>query len=198
MIANKFQINRLFGFYPFYLLGIMLNNKDLLVTKKRILWQFILGSSMALYISVCYIIKGFAYKSGFYLAPSSSLMTVVQFLISYTFIMTICVSLIKSIPNTENVISKYGGRTLNVYLLHMMVVFPLCYGIFSHLDYNPINVVLNSLLACLLCLFFFTERCDVLMKKLLAKGRWGVVITAYLVTLLLVNSSLLTKIFING
>ena len=197
-MADKLQVNRLVGFYPFYLLGIFLKEKDLLTTKKISLWRVTSVIVMVLYIGACCFVKGLAYKSGFFLQTSSSAMTVAQFYISYVFIMTICVGLIKSAQNRENFFSKYGGRTLNVYLLHMMVVFPICYGIFRQFDYNIFNVVMNSLAACMLCLVFFSKICDTIMKKVLSQEHWGAVIAAYLITLLLVNSSLFTKIFING
>lgn len=198
MLANKLQINRLVGFYPFYLLGILLKTNGLLATKKMNSWRLTGLIVMALYLGCCYLVGGFAYKSGFYLSTSSSIMTIAQFLASYVFIMSICVCLIKAIPNTANQISQYGGRTLNVYLLHMVVVFPLCYGVFKQLDYSLLSVVLNSFLACLLCLLFFTKPCDLIMKRLMSKQHWGVVVVLYLLTLVLVNSSLITKFLING
>ena len=157
MIGNRIQINRIIGFYPFYLLGIFLKNNDFLKTDKLYIWRFLLFVVLVLYIGVCYYIKGFSYKSGFYLSSSSSVATIVQFLVSYVFIMAICISLIMSVQNKCSFISQFGGRTLNVYLLHMIIVFPLCYGFFKQHDYNIINVILNSLLACLFCIPFFSK-----------------------------------------
>lgn len=194
MIGNRIQINRIIGFYPFYLLGIFLKNNDFLKTDKLYIWRFLLFVVLVLYIGVCYYIKGFSYKSGFYLSSSSSVATIVQFLVSYVFIMTICISLIMSVQNKCSFISQFGGRTLNVYLLHMIIVFPLCYGFFKQHDYNIINVILNSLLACLFCIPFFSMKCDVIMKRLLVKQHWGGIAVLYLLTLVLVNSSILTKL----
>lgn len=198
MLANKLQINRLVGFYQFYLLGILLKTNGLLATKRMNSWRLTGLIVMALYLGCCYLVGGFAYKSGFYLSTSSSVVMVAQILSSYVFIMAICVCLIKAIPNSENRIAIYGGRTLNVYLLHMIVVFPICYGVFKHLDYSLLNVVLNSLLACLLCLTFFTKKCDMIMKRLIGKQHWGVVVALYLMTLVLVNSTIITKFLFNG
>ena len=194
MVGNKLQINRIIGFYPFYLLGILLKNNDLLKTNKPYLWRLLLFMVLVLYLGLCYYFKGFAYKSGFYLASSSSVADIVQFLVSYVFIMTICVSLIMSLYNNSSFISQFGGRTLNVYLLHMIIVFPLCYGFFKQLDYTIINVLLNSLLACLFCIAFFSKKCDEIMKRLLAKQHWELVAFFYFLTLVLVNNSILTKL----
>lgn len=198
MIANKLQINRLIGFYPFYLLGILLKNNGVLKTKTTGFWRVAVVVLMVLYVGCCYFVGGLAYKSGFYLSTSSSIVTIAQFLASYVFIMSICVCLIKAIPNTANQISQYGGRTLNVYLLHMVVVFPLCYGVFKQLEYSLLSVVLNSFLSCLVCSLFFTKPCDMIMKRLMIKQYWGVVVVLYLLTLVLVNSSLITKFLFNG
>lgn len=194
MIGNKLQLNRIVGLFPFYLLGILLKDKDWLKKGAIVRWRIFLISIIAVYIFTCYFVKGFAYKSGFYLAPSSSMITVFQFFISYVFIMTICVALIQSVPNKALKISVFGSRTLNVYLLHMLVVFPVCYGIFKHLNYNAVNVVLNSISAVLLCLVFFTKKCDSIIKRILNREYWGIAAILYVLSLILVNSSLITKI----
>lgn len=193
MIGNKLQINRIIGFYPIYLFGILLKNNDLLKTNKPYLWRLLLFWVLVLYVGVCYFFSGFAYKSGFYLGSSSSVATTVQFLVSYVFIMTICISLVMSFDNKKSFISQFGGRTLSVYLLHMIIVFPLCYGFFKQLDYSIINVILNSLLAGLFCIAFFSNKCDVIMKQLLTKRYWWLVTIFYLLSLVLVNSTGLTK-----
>lgn len=195
MILNKFQVNRIIGFYPFYLLGIMLKNKVLLNANKLKLSRILLIVVLVLYIGVCYFFFGFAYKSGFYLMPSSSVATIVQFLANYVFISIICVLLINSMPNQNFYLSRFGGRTLNVYLLHMIIVFPVCYGVFKKLDYTLCNVIMNTLSACLLCLVFFSKKCDTIMRRVLSNERWGIVAAFYILTLVMVNSSILTKFF---
>ncbi len=193
VVLTEFQIGRIIGFYPFFLLGIMVKK----IADKSLDWRskctIMLMVTMALYLSLCYYVDGFAYKSGFYLLPLSGWSTILQYGVSYMLIIAICISLLFSMPNKETKLSKYGKRTLNVYLLHMIVVFPLCYGIFSKFDDSILFKVINSSLTCLLCAFFFTERIDALMQKFLSKQNWKLAVAIYMSSLALVNSSIIYK-----
>ena len=190
-IATKLQIGRIIGFYPFFLLGIIskrLGYTEISSVQKT---RTILSLIMVGYLLMCYFQVGFAYKSGFYLLPSSGWRTVVSFALSYPIIMLLCILLVSSMPRKETFLSRYGGLTLNVYLLHMTVVFPLCYGVFSHFEYNILVAFLNSFLACIFCTFFFTRRVGVIIQRMLECCTWKIAIPSYLLALVLVNSSTL-------
>lgn len=196
-ISLKLQFNRIVGFYPFFIAGIIMrkNLHNLVVENTFAQWRCVLFVCMALYVLLCMNFEGLAYKSSFYLCFASGVSSVAQIAISYIFILPICLLLILSVPNKESVISKYGSRTMNVYLFHMVVVFLLCYGVFSHLNDSVPIKVLNSLLACFICCFFFSDAVNGVMKKILEKPNWGMVLTLYVVSLSLVNIGILQKIY---
>lgn len=196
-ISLKLQLNRIVGFYPFFLSGIILRKNLYKIVDKHTpaKWRCVLFACIALYLLLCMIFEGLAYKSSFYLCFASGLSSVAQITISYFFILPICLLLILSVPNKESVISKFGSRTMNVYLLHMIVVFLLCYGVFSHLNDSVLIKVLNSLLACIVCFFFFSDVVDRIMKKILGKPNWGIALPLYVASLCLVNIEILQKIY---
>ena len=192
-IATKLQINRLIGFYPFFLLGIYLKKNGNILNVERNS-KMLFAIAMTGYLSLCYIWEGFAYKGSFYLQPSSGIRAICLQMMSYPIIMLFCVTLVYSMPHKEVWLSRFGGRTLNVYLLHMLVVFPVCYGIFSHLGYNIWLVMLNSVLASSLCLLFFSATVDRIMKKILSVPKWTYALSFYAVSLVIVNSHVLLKV----
>lgn len=110
-------------------------------------------------------------------------------LLSYLLIGSICYALIRCAPNKECRISRYGARSMNVYLLHMLLVFPLSYGVFSHLPHTPLWVGLNVTLVPLLGTLLFCDKVDGLMNRLLSKQSWLLVVVLYLFSLMLVNRS---------
>lgn len=79
----------------------------------------------------------------------------------------VCVCVIICIPNKKYWCSDYGSRTLNVYLLHMIPVFLLSWGILYPFRYEWWGVISLVIVVPLLCTMFLSERVDRFMKKLL-------------------------------
>lgn len=192
VLCYKFQINRIIGFYPFFLLGMIMKKNGNIACFERNS-KIIFTIVMAGYLLLCYIIEGLAYKGSFYLSPSSSCTAIFQQVLSYPIIMSLCITLVYSMPRKQTLLSKLGTRTLNVYLLHMLVVFPLCYGVFSHLSYNIWYVITNSVLACCLCSLFFSATVDRGMKRLLSTPKWAFAVFLYIVSLAVVNNHFISK-----
>lgn len=193
-ITNQLQINRLIGFYPFYLLGVGLRRNEKwiygLSHRNRGLVLFV---AVAFYLFSCACIKGLAYKSGFYLSTGLSVRSLAGFVISYLFIIVICISLISIAPNRCFKFSSYGSKTMNVYLLHMLIVFPLSWGLFSrYMDNLPMSL-LNVIIVPVSGIFLFSNVADKLIKA--SYGiKWGGVILVYVISLLLVNYKLIAKL----
>ncbi len=194
MLCYKLQINRIIGFYPFFLLGIILKKTGNLPYVERNS-KLILVVAVTIYLLLCYANEGLAYQGSFYLQPQSGFRKIVLQMMSYLIIMPLCVTLVCSMPRKEVWFSRFGSRTLNVYLLHMLVVFPVCYGIFSHLGYSVELIVLNCMLAFSICLLFFSATVDRKMKYLLKTNCWAFVLSLYVVSLVVVNSHYLFKLF---
>lgn len=187
--AQTFQLNRIIGFYPFFALGILLRRDmvkiETMVSRKTC--ALALFAIACLYVIACWRIPGLAYKSGFYLSFSNGTGVSILTAGSYIAIVSICVLLTLTASREQKWYSKYGARTLNVYVLHMMVVFPLCYGMFAHLTPIVPFKIINSLLAVGFCLFFFSDYVDKIMKSILSKPKWGYVLMLYIVLLVIVN-----------
>ena len=79
----------------------------------------------------------------------------------------VCVCVIICFPNKKYWYSVYGTRTLNVYLLHMIPVFLLSWGILYPFRYEWWGVISLVIVVPLLCTMFLSERVDRFMKKLL-------------------------------
>lgn len=188
-VSKTLQINRIVGFYPFFLIGILLRRDIVKIENmvSRMIYTLVLLSILSMYAVACWLVPGLAYKSGFYLAFSSGLETTILTAGSYVVIVLICLLLLLSVSRKQKWYSKYGTRTMNVYVLHMIVVFPICYGIFAHLAPSLPFRVLNSLLAVVICLMFFSNPVNKVMQALLSNPRWGYVLIVYSISLCLVN-----------
>ena len=181
---NAVQFNRIIGFYPFFLLGILLNKHTLSV---RYLPFYSIGT--IIYMLMAILFDRFAYSSGFYIMPTFSIKQVFYLLTSYIFIGAICLFLINITSKKELYITKFGSRSMNVYLLHMLVVFPLSWGVFSHCSYSIPLIFANAILSPFLCIYFLSDKVNHIMNKLLFNRNWSVVLLFYLMSLVLVNKS---------
>lgn len=75
---------------------------------------------------------------------------------------------IQVFPNKELWFTKYGKRTMNVYLLHGIIVLPFAYQVFPPFAEADWFVrIWMILIPTALCMFFFTRSIDKMIKKLL-------------------------------
>lgn len=133
------------------------------------------------------MINGLAYYSGFYLLPDMSIRRFAYIFLSYALIGLFCLYLIRSVSNKRFRFTKYGARSMSVYLLHMLFVFPISYGVFSHLPVTPLFVALNVIGVPLLCVLLFSDKTEAIMNTILSKRSWILVVVLYLFSIVLVN-----------
>lgn len=68
-------------------------------------------------------------------------------------------------PDRRTSISIYGERTMNVYLLHSLVVLPFAYVVFPPFgEATVLQKMLMIVIPTSICLLFFTKPVDRLMK----------------------------------
>lgn len=194
-LLRELQINRLVGFYPFYILGICLrkHEKGISALINPVSVKYILFTTLVVYLFLCYRMEGLAYRSSFYLIMGSSLSLLLQWLINYLCITVISLALIFCVKDKEYFFTKYGARSITVYVLHMVIVFPLSWGIFFYLPHTIFYILLNSVLVSVLALFLFNKRIYDLVNQLL-KISMDWVIVIYIISFLLVNYSFILKI----
>ena len=170
-INATLSMSRIICFFPYFLLGYKVAH-DSKYTK---LQQYILGTN---WISTVLLLIIFAVWEIFiYTHPGHTIATgfnsgygvskfgiVLRILLQVTIIVTGYL-FIRIIPNRPLSITKYGSRTMNVYLLHATVVLPFAYKVFPPLvDASIIVAVCMILVPTSICLIFFTNKIDTLIK----------------------------------
>lgn len=83
-----------------------------------------------------------------------------------TLVMSVCVILL--MPNKQYSITRYGARTMNVYMLHMSIVFPLSWYCLRPIMDEWYGFVLYIIAVPTLCTFLFSQEVDRFMKSILS------------------------------
>lgn len=78
-----------------------------------------------------------------------------------------CVCIIVLMPNKEYWFTKYGSRTMNVYLLHDTFIFLLCWGFLYNYRYEWFGLLSMFIGVPLLCSLLFSTPVDKFMKRIL-------------------------------
>lgn len=78
-----------------------------------------------------------------------------------------CTCLIIIFPDKEYRFTKYGSRTMNVYLLHVIPIFVICWGLLYDFRYEWYGLATLFVGVPLLCTLFFSAHVDRIMKKVL-------------------------------
>lgn len=105
-----------------------------------------------------------------YKASCSSLL-IRLFIYTICLIMTVCA--IAIVPNKQYFWSKFGRNTMNVYMLHMIVIFTLSWIFLEPLRNSFIGIIGSVALVPGLCLLLFSDSVNAVMSIVLLKNfRW--------------------------
>lgn len=164
-VGANYSLSRLCCFLPYFLLGYTIANEDVLVRYKNEIFQKLnlVGYLVLTFIFIGWFIiitfrPGLTFATAFndgYSGNINGLM--LRIALQFTIVLTgYCI--LKVFPNKETFYTKYGKRTLYVYLLHGLVVLPFAYIVFPSFGVATfIGKILMILVPTLCCIFLFSE-----------------------------------------
>ena len=176
-ISNKyFEIQRISCLFPCFAFGVVLKEyagNQLLVDgiggaknhNIRMLFIIILVLIVVFQIAIIYFYPGKtgAFKSyyGFNMIAALEKWG----LMFLRVIASVCVIVL--MPNKEYWFTKYGSRTMNVYLLHVIPIFVICWGLLYDFRYEWYGLATLFVGVPVFCTLFFSAHVDRIMKKIL-------------------------------
>lgn len=173
--TDLFNMSRIVCFYPFFLMGLCLRHyyNDIVYTISPNL-QRVATICFAL-LCIVYLLAnsfhpGIVYSTGFVSGFGLSISGVLIRVFTIFMCMAMCLALIAMVPNKEYWFTKYGSRTMNVYLLHMLIVFPVCWWLTVSIRDTWYGIVINAVCVPFICMLLFSAKIDRLMKKLLCQN----------------------------
>jgi len=170
-----FDAQRIINFYPFFLIGVLLKRTyekkiiDNGNNRNNIKWIGVFWTLMLFYLIITYYIPGFPYQTGFMESHGFSIYDFSIRWATYGLSILLSISMIMIMPNKKMWISQYGSRTMNVYLLHMSIIFPLCWGVFRPFMNVWYGYILYIFFVPAICSLLFSRRIDVIMKQILMR-----------------------------
>lgn len=169
-IGNRFGLCRIACFLPYYLLGYKLRDVKWprLSNLRIILGWGSLCLIFAIWIVFIHVYPGHTYRTAFNSAFNGD--PIHGVLLQTALIGTICItgSLVwLLIPDRLLWFTKYGERTLTVYLLHGLIVLPTAYCLFRPFsEESMIGRIEMILIPTLICLILFNEKLNKYISRL--------------------------------
>ena len=172
-IGSTLALSRFFCFLPFYLLGYYVNNnqkfstiKSEIITPFRLKDFLILGGIVLVWAVVLYYKPNLAFYTTFNNSYGGNWMLLFVRLSMYITAILIGFYVLKMFPNRKTFYTKYGGRTMGVYLLHGLIVLPFAYKIFPPFENGSfIEKLLLVVLPVIICLLFFSKPVNNIVKR---------------------------------
>lgn len=167
------RLSALIGFYPYYLLGIILGEHSDLVYRLNSEWKkysfMVFCVATWVYVVVNLFYPGLAIETDPSAVLSFTRRGVFIKVFSYVINPVLAISFIGIIPNKELIISKYGAKTMNCYCWHMTLIFLICWGIGASFRCEWYGYVLNMVLVPLLSFLLYSKPVDRVTRLLLFK-----------------------------
>ena len=169
---NIADIQRVVNFYPFFVIGMVLRKYQsrvyLMNQNGKLISGIVFIMAILSYLILCYFRPGFCYGTGFMHVHGLSITGFVSKWLNFALCVALSISVIALMPNRKLPFSKYGSRTMTVYMLHMSIVFPLCWVLLRPVMYEWYGYVLYIVGVPFVCAFLFNEKVDSIMKVILS------------------------------
>lgn len=123
---------------------------------------------MLLYCGICYFKNGFCYGTGFMQYHGMSLIGFICKWSNFILCLLLSVLVIMAMPNRKIWFSQYGSRTMNVYMLHMSIIFPFCWLLMRPIMNEWYGYILYSCGVPMLCVLLFCKKIDYFMRPVLS------------------------------
>ncbi|MCQ2224256.1 MAG: acyltransferase family protein [Paludibacteraceae bacterium] len=170
-VGYEYSLSRLFCFYPFFLIGLVLRKVEILNRfENKIVWYIILFSTLIIGMVLMYRYSDF-YLYQKFAKGYDSFGGLIRRVMMQVLCVGASVALLKVFPRDKRWYSLYGTRTLNVYMLHMSIIFPLIYGVSSYYNLGRFDFVFCLICVPLLCVILFSKIIDDIMKSVLLKNK---------------------------
>lgn len=171
-INVHFSLSRVFCFLPYFLLGYKIANNSRWLCCKALNNKMLYGGVLLLAFVVweifIYYFPGYTIATGF---NSGYGLSVMGLLLRISLQVTILITgycVIQVFPNKELWFTKYGKRTMNVYLLHGIIVLPFAYQVFPPFAEADWFVrIWMILLPTVFSMALYSQPIDTMMKKIL-------------------------------
>lgn len=171
-VGTKLALSRVLCFYPFFLIGILIRNKYsrfCYSNNYHTVGWICMILSIILYIILQTYKPGIVYYSGFMTGYFSHHIGGAYRLFTYVICIIMSLSMIAIMPNKKMWFSQYGSRTMNVYLLHMCIVFPSCWYICENIRHDLLAYIICLFIAPLLCCLLFCKIISRFMNRILLR-----------------------------
>lgn len=164
--AKFFHISRLISNYPFFLLGILIHEKQWLSLRENktvrccafvVFLVLLIGN---FFLCKCGIVSHFIPAFDHPIARRYELYGILM-----CAIMSVCVLLF--FPNKDYAITKFGRNTFAPYVLHMCLVFPICWNFCLPYMNTWYGYIIDMVVTPLLCLLFFHPKVNEVLNRLL-------------------------------
>lgn len=167
------RISHLIGFYPYYLVGIILGEHSDQVYRFNSLFKkksvIVFCTATFVYFLANHFFPGLAVASDSSAVYSFTKWGIFVKVFSYVINPVLAISFIGIIPNKELIISKYGAKTMNCYCWHMTLIFLICWGIGASFRCEWYGYVLNMVMVPLLSFLLYSKPIDRFTRFLLFK-----------------------------
>ena len=173
-IGADYGLNRFLCFLPFYLLGYYVgHHKKLQCVKDYMLAPFslrdglVLGCIIVAWCVILYHKPSLAFCTTFNGGYGGNWLYMIVRMSLYITAIGIGFYVLKLVPNKKVFYTKYGSRTMGVYLLHGLVVLPFAYKVFTPFEESDVlHKVLMIAIPVAISLLFFSKATDSTIKKL--------------------------------
>lgn len=164
--SYNFQISRLISHYPFFLMGVLIREKQWLRFREN---KIVRCSALIVFLVLLignFFLSKYGIVNHFIPAFDHSIARRYELYgILMCAIMSCCVLLF--FPNKEYAITKLGRNTFAPYVLHMCLVYPICWRFCIPYMNTWYGYMINMVVTPLLCILFFHPKVNEVLNNLL-------------------------------
>lgn len=176
-------VGRMFAFLPFFVLGHIVSRERRISTIKRWItsewggsgYAFILAAILiaGAWFALAGIQPGLLTRNVTFATFGGGIRTVLQNLFFQAIYIVMGICFLKVCPIRETCLSKFGARTLPVYLFHPYILVPTAALVSRYSMLSPWQIKYSMMgLAAIISMFFFHPRIQLFISRIVSLDIW--------------------------
>lgn len=172
---NSFQICRIFNFLPFFVLGMVMKRYSFVERLNGIAKYRKIGTAsfivcIMMYFLITYFHSGIVFDTGMTTNTGLSIKSILIRLFTYSINTLMVLNLVLFVPDKVYWFTGLSRTTLNVYMLHMSVIFVVGWSVLPFFMNEWYGYLYALLFVPLLCCGLFTMKIGKIMNIILLKS----------------------------
>ena len=164
---DYFDCQRVVSFYPFFCMGMIMKDSKCIDKIDHKIYLLVLICCLCVFYIIESMLTDFCYQTGFMNSHGLSIIGGIERWLAFILVSLMSICTIVLTPDRKCILSTMGTRTMYANMLHMAIIFPLCWGVLNSVMFEWYGYFAYIIIVPMICLILFSRPISTMFQKYL-------------------------------